>query len=144
MASVVYTNPETGYQAWDVPSWCNDPVLAIPAHLSYAAGGACAPPTPQQIAETTLSNMGAAAAANPTVAAQVQTIANVPPTDPFYCQADPQACAAYSVSQNNPGCSSIFGVGTSGQFLCSASPLGVSNVWLVAGAALVVLMFLRR
>jgi hypothetical protein len=143
VASVVYTNPETGYRAWDVPSWCNDLVLSIPAHLSAAAGGACAPPTPDQIAETTMSNMGGAAASNPAVAQQVQAIANLPPTDPYYCQADPEGCAAYASYQSNPTCSTIFGVGTSGQFLCG-TPLGFSNVWLIAGAAVILLFLVRR
>ena len=147
MAAVVYTNPETGYRAWDVPSWCNDPVLAIPAHISYAAGGDCFPVTQQQQAETTLSNMGGAAASNPQVAAQIQGYANIPITDPFYCQVDPEGCAAYKASQANPTCTSVFGVGPSGQFLCdtTGNPAGVSNFWLVAAAAgAVVLLFLVR
>jgi hypothetical protein len=135
VAVVVYTNPETGYNAWDVPGWC--PIYPSVLNLLDA----CKPPTPAQIQETTLSNMGAAAAANPAVAAKVQAIASAPPTDPFYCSADPQGCADYKQFVTSPTCSAL--LGTSG--ICSLFDVSnTSNLLLFAGAALVVLLLVRR
>lgn len=136
-AVVVYTNPATGYKAWDVPGWCQ----YVPALF---APNTCQPPTPAQIAETTMSNMGAAAASNPAVAQQIATIANAPPTDPLYCQADPAGCAAYQQAIASPGCSSIFGTDNPiGQWVCSSNPLGFSNWWWLVGG-FVLLLAVRR
>ena len=141
-ATVVYTNPETGYHAWDVPGWCQ----YVSAFAINTFGiDACKPPTPGQIAETTKSNMGAAAANNPAVAQQIDTIANASPTDPYYCQADPEGCAAYGAAITNPSwCTSIFGAGSTGQAVCGASFPGISNVWMIATGVLLAFLVLRR
>jgi hypothetical protein len=148
MATVVYTNPETGYRAWDVPVWCTYYPSVGLQFLST-----CQPPTPAQVAETTLSNMGAAAAANPSVAQQIQTISQGSPTDPFYCQADPQGCADYRNWLANPALATALGPSAAGtvasvsEFLNPAnpsSPLNLNNVLLFGGAALLILFLVRR
>jgi hypothetical protein len=129
---------------WDVPSYCQY-ISGFAAN--YLGFDQCLPPTPTQIAETTLSNMGAAAANNPAVAQKIQEYADKSPTDPFYCQADPEACAAYKVATNSPGCSSIFGTGQLGQFACGngTNPLGVPNYWLfIAVGGVILLLLIRR
>ena len=138
MAVVVYTNPATGYKAWDVPGWCS----YVPALF---APQSCQPPTPAQIAETTMSNMGGAAASNPAIVQQIQAIANLPPTDPYYCQADPQGCAEYGAAINNPQwCNDIFGTGGFGQGVCSAGIPGIPNIVWIMGGLLLVLMVVKR
>ena len=148
MAVVVYTNPATGKNAWDVPGWCGWYPSVLTTYLD-----ACQPPTPAQIAETTLSNMGAAAATNPTVAAQIQTIASASPTSPQYCQADPQGCADYANWLANPTLATLIGPGAAGAFSTvsdifnpsnPSSPLNIGNLLLIGGGVLVLLVLLRR
>lgn len=147
-ATVVYTNSETGYRAWDVPGWCSYTPFS-----SFMQ--TCQPPTPAQISETNMSNMGAAAANNPAVAQQIQAISNAPPTDPLYCQADPQGCTEYGQAINNPTISAIFGTGTVGQAVAGAANLlpsdassigwiGIVAIALVGVAALSLLGGRRR
>jgi hypothetical protein len=146
MAVVVYTNPATGYRAWDVPGWCQW-FDYYPSIWGVYFKNTCAPPTPEHIQETTLSNMGAAAASNPAVAAKVDAIASASPTDPFYCQADPQGCADYGAFVTSPTCSALLGTGSLPQSICNfnlASPAGSIPLLLIAGAGLVLLMLVRR
>lgn len=117
-----------------IPSWCSWMPFA-----SFA--DACKPPTPEQIRQADMSNIGPAASADSVAALQQQWAQ----TEEQQCQLYPDECAAYQFAITHPTTSAAFGTGAFGQAIGSvASGLASSPLVWIAIAGIAIVLMKRR